>query len=489
MTMKKLDLKKSVAELVREYPELKEILAELGFKDIMKPAALQLMGRIMTLPRGAVVKGIPMEKIRATLEAKGFTLTGAEQQARQAMLREYIARLNGGEPLETVRADFVRHFEDVKAEEIAEAEQDLIKGGVPLKDVQRLCDVHSALFHDCSESESKEQEALRKTAEKTHAAAAAAALLTTDDLPEGHPLSLLRLENDALVRHLDAIHHEMVGAGDVAKLTGLIAGLNAVRSHYAKKEELLMPMLYDYGVTGPSQVMWGVDDEIKRELGVITKALKEDSESYPLYKGRIEPLCARIREMVFKEDRILFPLSLRYLTQEQWFMVYRDLFEMGMAFVDAATMPRWPEGEAWMKEQSAEELKPELLEGKIKLPTGELTLKELQGILKLLDVDITFIDKDDILRYFLNEGKIFSRPLSALGREVYNCHPPEIIPVVRQLLLDFKAKKRTHMEIYRRIMGRPVGVRYAAVYDADGEYMGAVEFVQDYQKALDKFQK
>ena len=509
--MKELDLKKSVAELVREYPELKEILAEIGFQDIMKPAALKLMGRIMTLPRGAVVKGIPMEKIRAALEAKGFVLKGAEQQARQAMLREYIARLNGGESLESVRADFVRHFEDVKAEEIAEAEQDLIKGGVPLKDVQRLCDVHSALFHDCAESgKDEEQAALRKTAEKTHAAAAlakinltincelrktaekthaAAAFLTADDLPEGHPLSLLRLENDALVRHLDAIHHEMVGEEDAAKLTGLIAALNAVRSHYAKKEELLMPLLYDYGVTGPSQVMWGVDDEIKRELGVITKALKADSENYPLYKGRIEPLCARIREMVFKEDRILFPLSLRYLTQEQWFMVYRDLFEMGMAFVDVETMPRWPEGDAWMEKQSVADRQPEILEGKVKLLTGELTLRQLQGILKLLDVDITFIDKDDILRYFLNEGKVFSRPLSALGREVYSCHPPEIIPVVRQMILDFKAKKRTQMEIYRRIMGRPVGVRYMAVYDDDGEYMGTVEFVQDFQKALDKFQK
>ena len=116
-------------------------------------------------------------------------------------------------------------------------------------------------------------------------------------------------------------------------------------------------------------------------------------------------------------------------------------------------------------------------------------MRQLQGILKLLDVDITFIDKDDILRYFINEGKVFSRPLSALGREVYSCHPPEIIPVVRQMILDFKAKKRTQMEIYRRIMGRPVGVRYMAVYDDDGEYMGTVEFVQDFQKALDKFQK
>lgn len=483
--MKELNLKKSVAELVREYPELKEILAGLGFEDIMKPAALQLMGRIMTLPRGAVVKGIPMEKIRAELEEKGFVLTGAEQQERQAMLREYIARLNGGESLETVRADFVRYFEHVRPEEIAEAEQDLIKGGVPLKDVQRLCDVHSALFHDCAES-GREQAALRKTAEKTHVAAA---FLTVEDLPEGHPLSLLRLENDGLIRHLDAIHHEMVDGEDAAKITGLIAALNAVRSHYAKKEELLMPLLYDYGVTGPSQVMWGVDDEIKRELGVITKALKKDSGNYPLYKGRIAPLCARIREMVFKEDRILFPLSLRYLTEEQWLMVYRDLFEMGMAFVDVDSMPRWPEGEAWMKQQSSSSMKPEILEGKVKLPTGELTLRQLQGILKLLDVDITFIDKDDILRYFINEGKIFSRPLSALGREVYSCHPPEIIPVVRQMILDFKAKKRTQMEIYRRIMGRPVGVRYMAVYDESGEYMGTVEFVQDYQKALDKFQK
>lgn len=209
-----------------------------------------------------------------------------------------------------------------------------------------------------------------------------------------------------MVKHLDAIQHEMTGAENVEKITGLVASLNAVRSHYAKKEELLMPLLYDYGVTGPSQVMWGVDDEIKRELGTITKALKEDAENYPLYKGRINQVCTRIREMVFKEDRILFPLSLRYLTQEQWCEVYRDLFEMGMAFVDAETMPRWPEGEAWLKEKSAQNMAA-VLDGKVKLPTGELTVRQLQGILKLLDVDITFIDKDDILRYFLNEGKVF----------------------------------------------------------------------------------
>lgn len=465
--MKELDLNKSVAELVREYPELREVLASLGFTDILRPGALQLMGRIMTLPRGAVVKGISFDRLAEALEKEGFVLKNGEQQKRQARLRDYIGRLHRGEEATEVRKDFVQNFEDVAPEEIAAAEQELIKGGVPVREVQRLCDLHASLFEGHIET--------KPAAPKGEA--------EIDDLPAGHPLSLLRLENEGLSKALTSLE-QALGKGDMQTVAAETAALNAIRSHYAKKEELLMPFLYDYGVTGPSQVMWGVDDEIKKELGVLTKTLKEDPENLMIVRGRLNQVITRIREMIVKEDKILFPLSLRFFTQEQWYQVYRDLFEMGMAFVDAETLLRWQEGEQWILSQQAP---PETLDGRVKLPTGELTVRQLQGILKLLDVDITFIDKDDILRYFLNEGRIFSRPLTALGREVYSCHPPEVIPVVRQMLLDFKAKKRDHMEVWRRIMGRPVGVRYLAVYDEQGEYMGTVEFVQDYQKALDHF--
>lgn len=465
--MKELDLNKSVAELVREYPELREVLASLGFTDILRPGALQLMGRIMTLPRGAVVKGISFDRLAEALEKEGFVLKNGEQQKRQARLRDYIGRLHRGEEAAEVRKDFVQNFEDVAPEEIAAAEQELIKGGVPVREVQRLCDLHASLFEGYIET----KPAAPKGEDEI------------DGLPAGHPLSLLRLENEGLSKALTSLE-QALGKGDMQTVAAETAALNAIRSHYAKKEELLMPFLYDYGVTGPSQVMWGVDDEIKKELGVLTKTLKEDPENLMIVRGRLNQVITRIREMIVKEDKILFPLSLRFFTQEQWYQVYRDLFEMGMAFVDAETLPRWQEGEQWILSQQAP---PEALDGRVKLPTGELTVRQLQGILKLLDVDITFIDKDDILRYFLNEGRIFSRPLTALGREVYSCHPPEVIPVVRQMLLDFKAKKRDHMEVWRRIMGRPVGVRYLAVYDEQGEYMGTVEFVQDYQKALDHF--
>ena len=141
--MKELDLKKSVAELVREYPELKEILAEIGFQDIMKPAALKLMGSIMTLPRGAVVKGIPMEKIRAALEAKGFVLKGAEQQARQAA-RAVLPNATETRIVVTGNYRAWRHFIAMRASEHADVEIRRLA----VECLRQLTDVAPAAFGD-----------------------------------------------------------------------------------------------------------------------------------------------------------------------------------------------------------------------------------------------------------------------------------------------------------------------------------------------------
>ena len=116
-------------------------------------------------------------------------------------------------------------------------------------------------------------------------------------------------------------------------------------------------------------------------------------------------------------------------------------------------------------------------------------MEQLTTILQLLPVDITFIDKDDVVRFFTNEGQVFTRPMSALGRDVMNCHPPEIIPVVRNLIADFKSKKRDHMTVYRYIRERPIRVHYQAMYNAAGEYIGTVEFVTDHEEPLEKFRR
>ena len=474
-----LDLKKTVAELVEENPEVKDIMAEIGFKEITNPVALNVMGRIMTIPRGAAVKGIDLAKVIAAFEGRGYTVISEDTQSRQGRLRGFIERLSSGEELESVRKDFVKEFAHVEAQEIMEAEQTLIKGGMPITEVQRLCDVHSALFHGAVDAPPG-----ALSHDEIHAQAASVDPNDLDALPEGHPLSLLRAENRALDVLLDTIEGELDGAKRSDEIVQHILALGDLRMHYIKKEEILMPILYDYGVTGPSQVMWGVDDEMKRELSVITKALKEDAETLPMYEARIRALTQRVREMIFKEEKILFPLSLRYFTEIEWYRAYHDLLEMGVSF--GVAIPAWPAAQPWL-DQEAERLARSQADGKLQVPTGELSMEQLTTILQLLPVDITFIDKDDVVRFFTNEGQVFTRPMSALGRDVMNCHPPEIIPVVRNLIADFKAKKRTQMIVHRYIRERPIRVHYQAMYDKAGEYIGTVEFVTDHAEPLEKF--
>lgn len=396
---------------------------------------------------------------------------------RQEVLRSYLDRLQKGEALADVRRDFVKSFVGVRPEEIMEAEQELMRDGVAPRELQKLCDIHSALF--CGES-GEEIASQRAATER-----AALASPEPAGLPEGHPVTALQRENAALTQQLESLSH-LLAQGKAAAFAAAFPRLNALRAHYAKKEELLMPVLYRYGVTGPSEVMWGVDDEIKKELGVLTKAIKEDEENVTLYRGRLQALMTRIREMIVKEERILLPLTLRYFTEEEWFAVYRDAQEFGAA-AEGSAQPSWDAAEEWCNRQQEALSREEILDGKVQFETGALTVRQLRAMLSLFPVDITFIDENDVLRYFLNEGKIFARPRSALGRKVYECHPPQIIPVVRQMLADFKAKKRDHMVVWRRIMGKPIGVRYQAVYGKDGAYLGTVEFVQDFTEALARF--
>ena len=308
-----------------------------------------------------------------------------------------------------------------------------------------------------------------------------------DALEDGHPITILRMENAEIAQRTTDLQEELASDPSAAFIVKKLEELQAIRSHYGKTEELLMPLLYQYGVTGPSQAIWAADDEIKHELGVLVKLLAQDAARLPQLRERVGQLLARIQETICKEEKIVFPMSLRFFTQEDWFAVYRDLPEFGIAFrTGMADVLSWPPGEAWLEQQG--ECEGEWLEGRVQLATGELTLRQLKGILSLLPVDITFIDKDNILRFFVNEGRVFSRPLSALGRDVFLCHPPRLQAMLRQMLEDFRTKKASRRAIFKRVRGRRIGVVYHAVYDSAGEYLGTVEFVQDYEQALQEFQ-
>ncbi|WP_028129212.1 PAS domain-containing protein [Selenomonas sp. AE3005] len=402
--MKKIDFYLTVAELVKDNPEVRKILSALGMGKLITPEALQVMGNIMTIPRAAVIQGVALADVVQAFTDAGFAVVNGEPS-----------------PAENL-----------------------------------TCQLTSQVDRSIG-------------------------------LPQGHPVSLLRAENAGLGAVLDSIAAQLSGRGvpDAAIVIKALQDFNGVRAHYAKKEELLMAQLYKYGVTGPSQVMWDEDDEIKKELGTLTRAVMDDADNVLIYKGRIAALVEKARGMMAKEEKILFPLCLRFFTAEEWKKIYRDFPEMGMAFVEKPA--KWEEGENWAADELGKVKGLDILAGKILLPTGELTVKQLSALLALLPLDLTFIDAEEKLRFFINEGRVFPRPLAALGRDVAECHPPHIVPVVRNLVADFKAKKRSSLEVARYIMGKPILVKYMAVYGDDGEYMGTLEVVQNCEHILEKF--
>lgn len=497
---KKIDLNKTVYELTAQYPELIDIMAELGFSEITKKAMLNSVGKIMTIPKGAKMKKIPMNDVITALKANGFEPEGEmpaikvpeqssetaaeDSDAHTEQLKAYLRRLGDGEDLESVRADFVRDFSEVDASEIMKAEQELMKEGTPLAQVQRLCDIHSALFHGATREEQianaekaveeslkqkkiKEQLAKRDSypekdySDKNARAAAMEAVV-------GHPLYTLTKENNVLA--------ELIEEYRTSRSDSLISKIRELSIHYAKKGDLLYPVLkVRYGVSGPSDVMWTVDDEIRDELN----SLGKESQHTEDWNSRMEAVLKRAEEMIYKEQNILFPICAVNFSEEEWYGIYRDSKDYAECLGTAK--------ETWDAAEAAAKPAETSVSNEVVMPGGHLTIEQLRALLNTIPMEISFVDADNINRFF-NEGpKVFKRPAMALDREVFSCHPPKIEPMVRQIIDDFRSGRRDAVPVWMEKGGRAMLVKYMAVRDTEGKYLGTVELVQDMEFAREHF--
>lgn len=501
---KTIDLTQTVYQLTETFPELIDILASLGFTEITKKTVRLSVGKLMTLQRGADLRSIDMDSIVGTLEANGFTVVGysgktAGQTAATTaspapdatqQIKALLRRINDGEAMESVRADFVRQFRDVPANDIMRAEQELISEGQPVSEVKKLCDVHSALFHGEEENDGSHHD-LHHDQEEMMVGQAMENRDRTVELrmTTGHPLQTFYRENDAIVAILGKIARALDGDGDVAAALSDAATLAV---HYAKKGDLIYPPLKTrHGIYGPSQVMWTIDDEIRAELSTLLR-LSAESARDDGWKSRVKDLIVRAREMTFKENSILFPVCTANFTDEEWRQIYVDskAYENCLGVEGAA----WAEGEELLaKERSqstpaADNITDEL---RVNMPGGSLTLTQLTALLDTLPLEVTFVDDGNINRYFNQpfSEKAFKRPLAALGREVFSCHPPKIEPMVRAIIGDLRSGKRDTVSVWMEKNHRATLVTYHAVRDAQGRYVGTMETVQDMEEARKHFMK
>lgn len=377
------------------------------------------------------------------------------REYRKNVIKEVIKQLHEGKTVEEVKQQFEEAFSGVSASEISEAEGALIAEGLPITEVQRLCDVHAAVF--------------KGTIEEIHQP-------TDQKQIPGHPANTLIRENRAIEKILEKeikpYYHDLIDK-NIQELIKGIDNLSKIGLHYQRKENLFFPFLEKYDITAPPKVMWGVDDEIREQIKEVKALLVESPDDTNIIKDKINALIDKVNEMIFKEENILLPMLLEKLTQDEWKSIASDGDEIEY-LVDK--VPVWnPAKEA--KEEIKEEAKEP---GAITLPSGVLKIEELTCMLNTLPFDITFVDKNDVVKYFSQSSeRIFPRTKAIIGRNVSNCHPPASVHIVEKIVEDFKSGKKNHEDFWIQAGDKYIFIRYFAVRNPVGEYMGVLEVTQD----------
>lgn len=291
----------------------------------------------------------------------------------------------------------------------------------------------------------------------------------------GHPLYTLSKENEALKSLIEKAHKALDNGWE---LDEVFNDIREVSIHYAEKGDLLYPLLkVKYEISGPSDVMWTTDDEIRDDINALAKDVERGEE----WKEKFKMLLGRLTQMIRQEEKVLFPVSAVNFTDEEWHGIYRDRFSYDSAF--------------GIKEETWDEVKdlPKSAVGftdKINMPTGTLSLEQLEALMDTIPMEITFVDVDDTNAYYNDNGeKFFKRPQMSLGRKVYSCHPPKVEAMVRAIIADFKSGKRNEVQVWSEKKSMPMCITYRAVRDKNGNYLGTAEFVQNMTFAKNYFTK
>ncbi|MFQ5909998.1 MAG: DUF438 domain-containing protein [Thermoplasmata archaeon] len=393
------------------------------------------------------------------MDRDDMTDESGEDEKKEA-LKNLIKRLHEGENPDDVKEDFKEFLKDVTPVDIAKIEEELINEGMSSEEVHGLCDVHLAVFR-----ESLEQEKVLA--------------------PPGHPINILTEEHKSLLdysREVGIIAKDLEEKGDfdstadeMKHLDHIADHLRDSESHYVREENVLFPYLEKHGVTQPPAMMWMEHDKI-REIKKSFYAILDTREgvAFDEFVTRLQAVGASLADMLsnhfYKENNILFPTALQVMNDSEWHDARRQFDELGYCcFTPEPTKMVAKEAEAPKVE----------VEGTIPFETGSLTKEQIEAILNTLPVEITFVDDENVVRYYNEtEERIFPRTKAVIGRNVQQCHPQKSIHLVNQILEDFRNGDQDVADFWTRCNGRMTYIRYFAVR-SNGDYLGCLEVTQD----------
>ncbi|MDK2954031.1 MAG: uncharacterized protein PWQ27_1414 [Kosmotoga sp.] len=379
---------------------------------------------------------------------------------KKEVLKNLIKQLheNPNENFGKIQEQFKHLIRELTPIEISQVEQELINEGTPAETIQLMCDVHLDLFKE-------------------------ALIEDKLDVEPWHPIHILMEEHKDILNKTKALREltnkivnseldEFNSKEFLKELKEFADYLSEIEKYFHKEEDVLFPYLEKHGVVQPPAIMWKEHDDIRALIKEFKKLLNSPLNEV---KMKIKEVALGISELfynhIYKEHKVLFPTALKLITDTEWKEIRKQFEELG--YFAYKPIPFFLQDES---QESTVDNK----DGLLNLGSGYLSVEQLIAMLNTLPIDITFVDDTDTVRYF-NESpdRIFIRTRAIIGRKVQNCHPQKSVHVVNKILNDFKSGKRDSADFWLKLGDKYVYIRYLAVRNEKGEYLGTLEITQD----------
>jgi DUF438 domain-containing protein len=386
-------------------------------------------------------------------------------EEKKAAIKEAIRQLHAGVPPEQVKEKFRDVFEGTDSLEIAKIEEELAKEGMKREQMRKLCDVHMAIFKEQLEKQMPNMKPSQPIA----------------ILMEEHKIMLKMADNlVSLANKILKVSDMQYVAEDIHQVEHVAEDFTDAEKHYLREENVLFPMVEKHGITEPPAIMWMEHDQIREQKKQLHKLIADLSTAgFEVFKQQLgetaKALSTLLQNHFYKENNVLFPAAMSVVTEAEWIDVRKEFDDIGYC---CSTPPALTVPSAKEKKTAASAVA--AVAGALQLDTGSFTNEQLEALFNALPFELTFVDADDTVRYF-NKPKqvIFVRTKAILGRKVQKCHPEKSLSTVIRIVESFKTGKKDTAEFWINLNSRLIYIRFFAVRNPEGKYLGAVEVVQD----------
>jgi DUF438 domain-containing protein len=295
---------------------------------------------------------------------------------------------------------------------------------------------------------------------------------------KGTFLYYMMAENKELIARLDSFKKIIKRQNYIKDQQWMVESMIEIsdyNEHLLKLENVLFPYLEKHmecfdGI----KIMWSLHNDVRSGVKELIEKVKSESMDVRSINVDMGYLFFVLHGLVQKQELILFPSATEVLDPKDFEAMHLQSFDYEFVFIDTPEKPKVKLAEVFASE-------PHILEqGIIKTETGSLTFKQMENLINVLPVDITFVNENDKVAFFSKPTeRIFPRSVAIIGRDVRNCHPPESVHVVEKILKDFKENIKSSESFWIQMKDMFILIQYFALRDELGKYMGTLEVSQE----------